>query len=93
MSDVVIKVENLSKQYRIGSKEAYKTFRETLIDSAKAPFLRLAGVGRKFLNSMPYAPLSKHAEGISQLSAPSSDHAEGISPLSAVVSRRHHLGP
>ena len=41
MSDIVIKVENLSKQYRIGSREGYKTFRETLIDAAKAPFQRL----------------------------------------------------
>ena len=41
MSSTVIKVENLSKQYRIGAKEGYKTFRETLIDSATAPFLRL----------------------------------------------------
>ena len=38
MSDTVIKVENLSKQYRIGAKEAYRTFRETLADAAKAPF-------------------------------------------------------
>ena len=38
MSVTVIKVENLSKQYRIGSKEAYRTFRETLVDAAKAPF-------------------------------------------------------
>ena len=36
-SDVVIKVENLSKQYRIGAREGYKTFRETLVDAAKAP--------------------------------------------------------
>ena len=41
MSDIVIKVENLSKQYRIGSREGYKTFRETLVDAAKAPFQRL----------------------------------------------------
>jgi len=38
MSDRVIKVENLSKQYRIGAKEGYRTFRETLVDAAKAPF-------------------------------------------------------
>ena len=37
MSDTVIKVENLSKQYRIGAKEGYRTFRETLVDAAKAP--------------------------------------------------------
>ena len=38
MTDTVIKVENLSKQYRIGAKEGYKTFRESLVDAAKAPF-------------------------------------------------------
>jgi len=43
MSNTVIKVENLSKQYRIGTKEGYKTFRETLVDAAKAPFLRIGG--------------------------------------------------
>ena len=43
MSDTVIKVENLGKQYRIGAREGYKTFRETLVDAAKAPFVRLRG--------------------------------------------------
>ena len=39
MTDVVIRVENLSKQYRIGgAKEGYRTFRETLVDAVKAPF-------------------------------------------------------
>jgi len=42
MSDTVVKVENLSKQYRIGAHEGYKTFRETLVDAAKAPFQRLS---------------------------------------------------
>ncbi len=41
MSDFVIKVENLSKQYRIGRREGYKTFRETLVDVATAPFKKL----------------------------------------------------
>jgi lipopolysaccharide transport system ATP-binding protein len=42
MSYIVIKVENLSKQYRIGAREAgYRTFRETIMDAAKAPFLRV----------------------------------------------------
>jgi len=41
MSEIVIKVENLSKQYRIGAREGYRTFRETLVDAAKAPFVRL----------------------------------------------------
>ena len=42
--DVVIKVENLSKQYRIGVHEGYKTFRETLVDTVKAPFQRLSSL-------------------------------------------------
>jgi len=44
MSDTVIKVENLSKQYRIGAKEGYRTFRETLVDSAIAPFQRISAL-------------------------------------------------
>jgi lipopolysaccharide transport system ATP-binding protein len=51
MSDSVIKVENLSKQYRIGAKESYKTFRETLIDAAKAPIVRLGEAGRKVIRA------------------------------------------
>ena len=42
MTDIVIRVENLSKQYRIGGQQAqYNTFREKLIDVAAAPFRRL----------------------------------------------------
>jgi lipopolysaccharide transport system ATP-binding protein len=40
MSASVIKVENLSKQYRIGECLGYRTFRETLVDLAKAPLRR-----------------------------------------------------
>ena len=47
MSETIIKVANLSKQYRIGAKERYKTFRETLVDAAKAPFRRIAGLNPK----------------------------------------------
>lgn len=38
LSDTVIKVENLSKQYRIGEHQGYKTFREAIGDAAKVPF-------------------------------------------------------
>ena len=37
MPDIVIKLENLTKQYRIGARERYKTFREMSVDAAKAP--------------------------------------------------------
>jgi len=46
-NDIVIKVENLSKQYRIGAREGYKTFCETLVDAAKTPFLCVGGAVRK----------------------------------------------
>jgi len=47
MSETVIKVENLSKQYRIGAKEKYKTFRETLVDAVKAPFQKITNLNPK----------------------------------------------
>jgi lipopolysaccharide transport system ATP-binding protein len=44
MSETVIQVNNLSKQYRIGAREGYKTFRESLADAARAPFQGIAKV-------------------------------------------------
>jgi lipopolysaccharide transport system ATP-binding protein len=41
MSDLAIRCENLSKQYRIGSPERYKTLREAISTTARAPFRRL----------------------------------------------------
>lgn len=41
MPDVAIRCENLSKQYRIGSPERYKTLREAISTTALAPFRRL----------------------------------------------------
>ncbi|MBM4043368.1 MAG: ABC transporter ATP-binding protein, partial [Planctomycetes bacterium] len=40
------KVEGLSKRYRIGAREHYRTFREAIIDAAAAPFRRLWRLGR-----------------------------------------------
>jgi len=45
MSTTAIKTEGISKRYRIGASEGYRTFRETLTDAVKAPFKRLAGLG------------------------------------------------
>jgi lipopolysaccharide transport system ATP-binding protein len=44
MSDIAIRCENLSKQYRIGRKERYKTLRDTLTDAMYGPFRRLRSV-------------------------------------------------
>jgi lipopolysaccharide transport system ATP-binding protein len=44
MSDIAIRVENLSKQYHIGGKQASnRTFREALLDSFSTPFRWLRG--------------------------------------------------
>src|SRR3990172_2695500 len=49
--ETVIKIEHLSKQYRIGARVGYRTFRETLVDAAKAPFVRLSGALSKGLGA------------------------------------------
>jgi lipopolysaccharide transport system ATP-binding protein len=59
MSDIAIRVENLSKQYRIGKRERYRTLRDTLTDAAVAPFHRLRST---FLRSN--LPLSKSDDTI-----------------------------
>ena len=55
MSDIAIRVENLSKQYRIdgpstglrtGPQARYKTIRESLTEAVGAPFRRLSSVVR-----------------------------------------------
>ncbi len=47
MNDIAIRVENLSKQYRIGGPQAgYKTIRESLTEAVGAPFRRLSSVVR-----------------------------------------------
>jgi hypothetical protein len=44
MTDIAVRVESLSKQYRIGGPQArYKTIRESLAEAAQAPFRELGG--------------------------------------------------
>jgi lipopolysaccharide transport system ATP-binding protein len=40
MSDIAIHVEGLSKRYRLGKRERYRTLRDTLADTLTAPFRR-----------------------------------------------------
>ena len=79
MSETVIKVQNLSKQYRIGSKEGYKTFRETLVDAAKAPFLRAQEAWCIARRAWSKSINSKLPALSSELFAPSSVPSEGAS--------------
>jgi lipopolysaccharide transport system ATP-binding protein len=45
MTDIAIRVDNLSKQYRIGGPQAsYQTLRESLVAAAQAPFRRLSSI-------------------------------------------------
>jgi lipopolysaccharide transport system ATP-binding protein len=47
MSDIAVRVENLSKQYRIGARQpGYRTIRETMTDLAAAPLRRLRRLGQ-----------------------------------------------
>lgn len=59
MSETVIKVENLSKKYRIGARESYKTFRETLIDATKAPFMLCKDIAKKAIHPLASIQNSK----------------------------------
>ena len=43
MTDVAIKCDGLSKQYRLGERERYKALRDVITDAAAAPFRRLRG--------------------------------------------------
>jgi len=48
MTDIAIRVENLSKQYRIGGPQArYKTIRESLTEAVQAPFRRASQVAAR----------------------------------------------
>jgi lipopolysaccharide transport system ATP-binding protein len=40
MSDLAIRAEGLSKRYRLGSRERYRTLRDTLTETLTAPFRR-----------------------------------------------------
>jgi lipopolysaccharide transport system ATP-binding protein len=44
----IVRVENLSKQYRIGAREtSYGTLRESIVDALRTPFARLQGSNGK----------------------------------------------
>jgi lipopolysaccharide transport system ATP-binding protein len=53
MSDIAIRVEKLGKQYSIGKRERYKTFRDTLSDAMTAPFRWLRRGGSANGNDAP----------------------------------------
>ena len=46
MSDIVIRCENISKQYRLGEQESYKALRDVISSAMRAPFRRTRPVRR-----------------------------------------------
>ena len=46
-SDIAIRIESLSKLYRIGPRERYKALRDTLTDVLYTPFRALATIVRR----------------------------------------------
>jgi lipopolysaccharide transport system ATP-binding protein len=44
MSDIAIRCEHLSKQYRIGERESYKALRDVIADGVASPFRRMRSV-------------------------------------------------
>ena len=70
MSDIIIKVENLSKLYKIGvNQERYKTLRDTLVNACSAPFRKIKNP--KFLaceaqSKLYWAELRNRSDPITQ---------------------------
>ncbi len=62
MDDIAIRVQNLSKEYRIGGPQArYKTIRESLTEAEQAPFRRLSTSDK--LRTRPSTSMRKMEDG------------------------------
>jgi lipopolysaccharide transport system ATP-binding protein len=55
MSDIAIRCDHLSKQYRIGERESYKALRDVITDAAASPFRRLRSALRNGNGTLPSA--------------------------------------
>ncbi|HWN11854.1 MAG TPA: ABC transporter ATP-binding protein [Pyrinomonadaceae bacterium] len=59
MTDIAIKCDGLSKQYRIGERESYKALRDVITDAATAPFRRVRSAMRNANGSQVRTPKSE----------------------------------
>lgn len=97
MSDIAIRVENLSKQYRIGTgRVPYKTICESLTSALTAPFRRLKVADHKTTDTMTtdQSPVATGPVASSQWSRSPADYIWAFEGCllrdQARRSRRHH---
>ena len=62
MSDLAIRVENLGKLYRIGERERYYTFRDTLANAFTAPFRWLRNGRQPTLENVGPSPSASNSQ-------------------------------
>ena len=83
MTDIAIKVENLSKLYKIGTRQhGYKTLRESIMGAFTAPFQRLRRISQSTISLEPSA-LSLH---------PSNDYVWALKDVSFEVKQGDVVG-
>src|SRR5260370_8186601 len=89
MSDIAIRVDGVSKLYRLGEPERYRTLRDTVTDAITAPFRRLRGGGAARQEAEMLWALKdvsfevKHGEVVGIIGR----NGAGTSPLLKILSR------
>src|SRR5918996_1501865 len=87
MSDIAIRCEGLSKQYRIGEQERYKALRDVITDAAASPFRRLRSALRTS-NDNGTSPLTLSPLPSALSPSPSTGHPSSVPGQSSATDTR-----